>query len=92
MSEKQIILDGMKPLFERARKEKLIFRSTYRGAIFTPDELEKKQADGYFIWGPVNWELVEPGGIIAGLKKDIERAQREYQRFLDRIKAEGYEA
>jgi hypothetical protein len=49
MSERQIILDGLKPLFEKARKEKLLFRLLYQGVIFTPDELEKAQAWGRFV-------------------------------------------
>jgi hypothetical protein len=90
MSERQAILDGLKPLFEKARKEKLVFFAGYPDLIFTPDELEEKQANGQFIWGFVNWELVKPGKIISWLKADVDKAQKEYQSFLDRVKAAGY--
>jgi MoxR-like ATPase len=90
MSESQIILDGLKPLFEKARKEKLLFRSNYQGVLFTPDELEKAQDEGRFVWGPSNWELVHPANIKAAFEDEIDRAKREYQFFLDRLKATGY--
>jgi MoxR-like ATPase len=90
MSEKQRILEGLKPLFEKARKEKLLFRSYYQSLIFIPDELEKAQAEGRFVWGPSNWELVHPGNIKAALEDEIDTAKREYQSFLDRLQAAGY--
>jgi hypothetical protein len=89
MSERQIILDGLKPLFEKARREKLLFHS-YLGDIFAPDELERLQAEDLFVWEAKNWELVKPEQMIAKFKEAVEKAQREYQFFLDRLKAAGY--
>jgi hypothetical protein len=91
MSERQAILDGLKPLFKKARKEKLLFQSNYdRDIIFTPDELKKAQAEGRFVWGPVNWELIEPERIKQWLKIKVDEAQKDYQSFLERLKAAGY--
>jgi hypothetical protein len=90
MSERQAILDGLKPLFEKARKEKLVFFAGYPDYIFTPDELEKYQANGQLIWGSVNWELAEPERMKALFKRDLVKAQKEYQSILDRLQAAGY--
>jgi hypothetical protein len=78
-------------LFEKARKEKLLFYTNYSGAIFSPDELEKEQAEGYCIWGPEHWQLVCPAGIKVTLEHEIYRANKEYRSFLERLKAAGYE-
>lgn len=59
-NEKKVILAGLAPLFERARKEKLAFYCNYQGMWFSPDELEKLQSSGRFIWGACNWQLRDP--------------------------------
>jgi hypothetical protein len=87
---RQQIEESLKPLFEKARKEKLLFRSDYQGIVFTPDELEQEQAKGHFVWGAVNWELIDPEKIKEGLRKSIRSAEKEHQDFLDRLKAAGY--
>jgi hypothetical protein len=90
MTERQIILDGLKSLFEKARREKLLFHSNYQDLLFTPDELEKAQAEGRFLWGPRNWKLIDPEEIKEAFEYAIDNAKQEYQSFLDRLKAAGY--
>lgn len=54
------IIDLLEPLFERALKEKKWFRSNYQGIYFSPKELRAELNKGKFVWGPVNWMLVDP--------------------------------
>lgn len=75
------IAEGLAPLFERARREKLLFRSRYQHVLFTPDELEKTQKEGGFRWGAVNWELVSPQEIYKSKLLAVKRAEDEAKEF-----------
>lgn len=75
------ILEGLAPLFKRARREKLLFRSHYQHVIFTPDELEETQKKGSFRWGAVNWELVSAKDIREDKVRAVDRATKELIEF-----------
>ena len=82
------IKDGLAPMFERARKEKLWFRSFYQNMWFSPDELQAKHDEGELLWGAVNWELVDPNKKIKYLENEIEEKKKEIEYFKERIKNE----
>ena len=63
------ILKTLEPLFTQAEKEGLWFISSYQSILFTPNELREAQAEGRFIWGFVNWKLINPQDEIDRLEK-----------------------
>lgn len=66
MNNVELIKAELKPLFERARKENLLFYERYTNSSLTPDELEHEQKHGRYIWGAVNWQLVPPDTVDGG--------------------------
>lgn len=91
MSEREDILNNLKPLFEKARKEKLLFRSGYQGILFTPDELQKENGKGSFIWGPCNWTLENPIEELRSLERQVKNAQYNLDMFRAKMVKEGYD-
>ena len=81
------ICESMAPLFEKAEKEGLWFRSPYQDLWFSPAELKAHQAKGNFCWGPVNWELRDPAERLAGLVMRANASRAEVDLFIDRMKA-----
>jgi hypothetical protein len=79
------ILESLEPLFCDARSKGLIFRSKYQGLLFTPDELEEEHRAGKFIWGPANWDLVDPQDIIDSKVDNIVKAAEELKTFKKRL-------
>ena len=62
MTQKEIIIKGLQPLFTKARKKYLWFYCRYQGLWFHPDSLEHLQnVENRFVWGFINWELRKPG-------------------------------
>ena len=89
-SSKQYILNELEPLFERAKKEKLWFFSSYRSLWFSPNELRLKLKNGQFIWGAVNWKLRSPLECLSELEKIAKDAVDAENRFRDLLKENGY--
>ena len=84
MTEREEILEGLKPLFEKAEKEGLWFKcnSMLAGDIFfSPSELKEQQAIGKFLWDAMNWNLVFPELQLKYLKNKVEEAQKEVVLF-----------
>ena len=84
--KKQRILDSLEPLFERAEKEGLWFRSGYGGGWFSPDELRKEHENNKFLWGFKSWELRNPEEELGRLKEGITRAKDHWTDFAKRMK------
>lgn len=80
MTETQTILAGLRPLFEQARREGKWFWCAYQDLWFSPDDLERQQAKGSFIWGAVNWQLRDP-------REKLAQEEREAATALARVKA-----
>jgi len=78
-----VIIKSLQPLFQEARMHGMWFHQRYCNLWFTPDELEQKQANGKFIWGPPNWELCDPKIRVIQLEADIAKIQS----TIDEIKA-----
>lgn len=66
------ILNMLEPLFQEAEEKGLVFRANYQGTVFTPAELRAQHEDGLFLWGPANWQLVDPRLIIENAERDID--------------------
>jgi len=59
-TQKDETLKTLEPLFKEAREKNLLFYCYYQNLWFTPDELQKENEKGKFIWGSINWELKTP--------------------------------
>lgn len=59
---------ALAPLIEQARNERKILRTRYADMRLTPDQLEAALAENRFVWGPENWELVDPVGGGEGVE------------------------
>lgn len=70
--EKQEILDMLAPMKERARRYHLVFQKVgmHDEVRLTPDQLDAKNAEGMFLWGPVNWRLEHRGYDYTRLEFD----------------------
>ena len=84
-----VVKESLKPLFEKARREDLWFRCRYQELWFSPDELEKAQDRGSFLWGHENWMLDDPREHLADLKRRAEHAERAVREFEKRLTANG---
>lgn len=80
--------DDLDALFERARKERLMFfiQSMATGPMwFTPNELQQQQEKGSFIWGAVNWQLCDPEKYRKLLLERMASAAEEYVESKQRL-------
>lgn len=62
-------------LIQNARSQRLWLWCSYQNLWFSPDELEAKNNEGKFLWGPVNWKLRDPKEHIQQLEQDVECAE-----------------
>lgn len=83
--ETKEILDGLKPLFEKAENENLWFYSTYQHLWFSPKELRVQHEQGRYVWGAINWTLRSPFEKVEELKGKVEDAQKELLAYHERI-------
>ena len=86
MTNKEIILEGLKPMFEEAEAKGLWFHSPYQDMWFSPRELEEWQNKGKFVWGAVNWELRSPQERVDRLEEKILETRNQINEFAKRIK------
>jgi len=77
----------MNELIQKARKEKLWLHYSYQDLWFTPNELEKLQAEGRFRWGSINFSLRNPQEEVEWLKSKVAEAEKNLENFIERIKA-----
>jgi hypothetical protein len=90
-NEKALILQGLEPLFVRARKEKLLFRSGYQDILFHPDELAREQKHGRFVWGAVNWTLESPTEELHILEAAVREAKKRLLHYKAKLVGWGYD-
>lgn len=88
--KKEEILKNLEPMFKRAKKEGKWFHSYIQDIIFSPKELREDQANGKYIWGPDNWELVNPKEELKDLEHVAKCAQKDVERFKARMKAQTH--
>jgi len=78
-------LATLAPMFEKAEREGLWFRSFYQNLWFSPAELKAEQAKGQFCWDYENWELRNPQDKLDGLEEDVMRVMQDYVRCCTRM-------
>jgi hypothetical protein len=61
---------SLKPLFDRAERERLWFFSPYQQLWFSPGNLRQQQEAGNFRWGSANWELRDPRERVRQLREE----------------------
>jgi hypothetical protein len=64
------ILQSLKPMFDKAERERLWFSSPYQQLWFSPGNLREAQSNGRFRWGSVNWELRDPRERVKELREE----------------------
>lgn len=73
--ERQLVKNikaSMVPLLAEARRSNMLLASnTSKEMLFTPDELEKAQSEGRFLWGCINWRLVDIMELRKSLEEDV---------------------
>lgn len=84
-SEKKEIIDGLRPLFEKAEKESLWFYSSYQQLWFSPQELREEHSKGRYMWGAVNWHLRDPYEKLSQLENKVVAAIKIVGNFKRRI-------
>lgn len=79
------IIESMKPLIQEARDKNKWLRSAYDGSVFSPDEMDRHHAEGRYLWGPVNWRLIDPNYHAQVLADKALAAKREHEHFCERM-------
>lgn len=85
MTEYEKVMSGLGPMFKEAREKGLWFHCGYQDLWLSPEELEKEQAHGRFLWGACNWDLRNPKEHLKSLYQDIRNAQVAYDNFASKI-------
>ncbi len=83
------IMRQLKPLIQQARNEGSWLHCTYQDLWFTPDELERNNQVGKFLWGPVNWTLRDPAINVGILKGRVTAALDDLAAFEQRMAKSG---
>lgn len=89
--EKQEIMDGLKPLFEKAEKKNLWFYSTYQDAWYTPKELRKCYERITALQKAVDWELRDPRCELTNRYNKVKGAQLDLDNWKQKLKDGGFE-
>jgi hypothetical protein len=89
MSEKEPILEGLRPLIEQAELGGKWLHCNYQDIWFSPKELREQNANGHFIWGAVNWEIRDPNEQVSYLEGQVESAKRAVAAFKQRLGQAG---
>ncbi len=85
------ILKSLEPMFKEAEEKGLWFFTDNMGTgplWFSPRELRERHKNGVFIWGIVNWRLRYPLQHLQELQENIDYANNEYHKFMDRLAKE----
>lgn len=69
------VLEELEPLLRKAEQQGLWLQYSYQGIAFSPAELREHHAHGRFVWGSVNWRLVDPITLSGDLAKRIADTQ-----------------
>lgn len=84
-SRRESIPKSLRPMFKKAKKQGLWFRSYYGNYWFAPADLEEHQAKGYYVWPEDAWVLKDPLKHLASLEARIEEAKRDVNEFQELI-------
>ena len=89
MSDRDQIIEGLRPLIDQAEKEGKWLHCSYHDIWFSPAELRKENAKGHFLWGAVNWRLRCPVEELEYLEREVESAREAGARFKERMGQAG---
>lgn len=76
----------LSPLIAQARTERKWLHCSYQDLWFSPSDLEEKNREGRFLWGPINWTLRDPKEHLEELERRAKSALDEVERFKNKIK------
>lgn len=68
-----------------ARADGKWFYTLQNDMWFSPDELERENAKGCYLWEPSWWELRDPFEALNALNAKLKRVQQERDVFADRV-------
>lgn len=71
------VAELLEPLIQQAEREDKLLHCSYQDLTFTPAELRARNAEGRFLWGPVNWTLWSVATYLAGYDTALASAKRE---------------
>lgn len=86
VQEKQTILEELEFLIKEAEEKGWWLRSHYQQLEFSPRELRESNAQGRFIWGPVNWELIDPKTLLKDEEKELHSLRKHNATIEHRMK------
>jgi len=84
--------DDLDNMFVIARAKELWFYANYQGLWFSPDELEKEQKQGKFLWTAENWQLRKRRDFFQEAREKFHRAKQEYEYALKRYMGDAEES
>jgi hypothetical protein len=82
---KDSIIESLEPMLKEAEEKHLWIVSVTHGFFLTPKELRKDMEQGTFLWGRVNWELVDSPTLIAVETQRFNKATKDFSDFKLRI-------
>ena len=82
---KEMIIDTLQPLFEKAKREGLWFYSPSQDLWIAPEELEIEQKRGRLVWGAINWILKNPQERLNDFDYELSQLNYERNEFLKRV-------
>jgi hypothetical protein len=83
---RELIINSLKFLFEKAEMEGLWFYNKQHEIWFSPKELRKEQDESdEFIWGVTRWRLRDPDELLEELYMREESIQNEIQHLKSRM-------
>lgn len=85
MSQADTIKAALAELIAEARQKKLWLYVSYQSMWFSPDDLERENARGHFLWAPGNWRLRDPAEGLADIDRRAENIAEERRRFVARM-------
>ena len=72
-------------IIAKARKEGKWIYCRYQDLWFSPDDLEKQNKCGRFLWGTINWEVKDPQERVKELRIAAIKALTELLQFKSRL-------
>lgn len=81
---KELILKELKALIEKATKEECWFLQSGQDVLISPQELEKANREGRFIWSANQWELIPVRAVEERYKGIVKKAQDMLDVFYER--------
>lgn len=75
----------LEPLIQEAEKKGLWLETTYQAISFSPKELRENLANGRFLWGPVNWRLINPESLMRDEPAEFAKIKKYNQSIAKRM-------